>query len=108
MIEGFVKSILSVIHDAIDSKAAAAGNVTVNMVMTKLDKLARDAGDLVKAEVSSALAAVQRELPSQLPTKAQLNIDPSVNLDTENCGTIWPIYEYVNPNTTTKKNVGKK
>ncbi len=38
MIEGFVKSILSVIHDAIDSKAAAAGNVTVNMVMTKLDK----------------------------------------------------------------------
>ncbi len=98
----------SVIHKAIDSEAAAAGNVTANMVMTKLDKLAKDVGDLVKAEVFSALVAVQRELPPQLPTNDQLILESSINLDRVNGGKIWLVYKYVDPNATTKKNVSKK
>lgn len=78
------------------------------MVMMKLDKLATAIGDLVKAEVSSVLAAVEKELPQRAPNMQTIIVAPSVNLDKGNTGTIWPVYEYANPNATAKKNVGKK
>lgn len=62
----------------------------------------------MKTEVSYALAAMQSALPSHVPNTTMTTIAPSLNLGRGNCGTILPIYKYVDTDAIAKKKVGKK
>ncbi len=100
-----VATIPKVVGDSINAIASKAGNVTVPMVMTQIEKVAESIEDVVRTQVTAALKEYQQVVPVSAAAVSTATA-PSLNLNGGNAGTLNRTYPYIDPDRT-GKNAGK-